>query len=558
MKHFFTFSLFIIPLISFSQQTVGLFLNDSLSYNGYTLFAPSGATETYLIDNCGRLINSWSSAYQPGASVYLLENGDLLRTARIGSPFNAGGSGGRIERFDWEGNLSWSYNYSTSDYHQHHDIEPLANGNILVLAWEKFDQTEAILAGRDPNRVSFSGVWAEKVVEITPVGIDQIQTVWEWRLWDHLVQDFDSTKENYGLVGEHPELMDVNYGATVGTNPDWIHANSIDYNPTLDQIVISSRHLHEIYVIDHSTTTAEAASHIGGASGKGGDFLYRWGNPATYRQDLFENRQLFGQHDANWIADSLPDGGGIMVFNNGWGRTNGSFSTVDVIIPPKDSAGNYVIPSGQAIGPDSASWRFSTQPPQEMFSSRISGARRLPNGNTLICDGTHGHFREVTYDGTLVWEYINPIRFGAPVLQGTNINQNDVFRVSRYGEEYAAFEGKDMTPGDPIELNPLPYACTIYSADSSTTDTSLTSTNPFMVNAFVKYYPNPFSDKIVVERLDGRSVHLSILNSKGQLIWETWMQEEREEIPAANWVKGLYVLRVSNEHHTLTHKILKQ
>lgn len=80
-------------------------------------------------------------------------------------------------------------------------------------------------------------------------------------------------------IVNHPELLNINYL----TQKDWLHCNGVDYNPILDQVVISSHNTNEWYVIDHSTTTAQAASHSGGNSGKGGDFLYRWGNPAAYQ-----------------------------------------------------------------------------------------------------------------------------------------------------------------------------------------------------------------------------------------------------------------------------------
>jgi hypothetical protein len=130
MKKNLLFLLIFIANWSFAQQTVGIFQNDSLSYNGYTLLFPNVSKTTYLLDNCGNVVHTWESDYNPGLVAYLLENGDLLRTARIGSNFNGGGSGGRIERFNWEGELLWSYNYSSADFHQHHDIEYLPNGNI--------------------------------------------------------------------------------------------------------------------------------------------------------------------------------------------------------------------------------------------------------------------------------------------------------------------------------------------------------------------------------------------------------------------------------------------
>ena len=92
------------------QQTVGLFVNEPSAYNGYTLFNPSGSNTTYLIDNCGYKVFEWESNFKPGLMVYLLENGNLLRTNRMpSSTLSAGGNGGRIEILDPNSNVLWSY-----------------------------------------------------------------------------------------------------------------------------------------------------------------------------------------------------------------------------------------------------------------------------------------------------------------------------------------------------------------------------------------------------------------------------------------------------------------
>ena len=65
-----------------AQATVGLILHDEASYDGYTLFAPIPALNTYLIDNEGKLVHSWASTFRPGLSVYLTETGNLLRTGQ--------------------------------------------------------------------------------------------------------------------------------------------------------------------------------------------------------------------------------------------------------------------------------------------------------------------------------------------------------------------------------------------------------------------------------------------------------------------------------------------
>ncbi|MDX1410502.1 MAG: aryl-sulfate sulfotransferase, partial [Saprospiraceae bacterium] len=332
-------------------QTIGVFLNTPESIDGYTLFAPSSTSETFLIDNCGHLINQWESNYWPGQSAYLLPGGDLLRTGRINSVFNSGGTGGRIERFSWEGELEWAYEYSSAQFHQHHDIEPMPNGNVLILAWELISREEAIAMGRNPMDVGANGLWPEHIVEVQPSGTSGATIVWEWHLKDHLIQDFDSTRANFGVIADDPGRIDINY-ISQSPGADWIHANAIDYNPVRDQIVISSRTFSEIWVIDHSTTTAESAADAGGNAGNGGRILYRWGNPQTYRRGDPADQKFFGQHDARWV-----DNGSIMVFNNGFGRPGPDYSQVDVIVPPwDDTSWTYSLEGPEPYGPDSLAW----------------------------------------------------------------------------------------------------------------------------------------------------------------------------------------------------------
>ena len=438
------------------NQTVGLFVNDNQAYQGYTLFSPN--INTYLIDNCGKLINSWNSLYNAGSSVYLLDDGSILRACRIQNPvFSAGGGGGRVEKTDWYGNLEWSYDFSDSLYHQHHDIAPMKNGNILILCWEYKSLSESIAAGRDPNSMTDNELWSTYILEVEPIGSDSVNIVWEWRLWDHLIQDFDSTKSNYGIISQNPQLLNLNYYNGNGKN-DWLHCNSINYNEELDQIVIGSRSLSELYVIDHSTTTLEASSSTGGDSNKGGDFLFRWGNPAVYNA-VNTDQKLFGQHDVHWIDDSHPDGGKFLIFNNGKQR---GYSSVDIVSPLVDSSGKYVIDSLNMFGPLSAEWTYTSNPLHNFYSSYISGSQRLVNGNTLICDGAHGDFFEIDSLNNIVWRYVNPVLNTYILSQGDSIPitqngfGNSVFRATRYSVDFPGFANKDMTPSDPIELNPLP------------------------------------------------------------------------------------------------------
>lgn len=393
-------------------------------YEGYTLFGPEYSTYIYLINMDGKIVHYWKSDYIQGFGTYLLENGDLFRLDEFGNGigFMSGGRAGRIEKFDNKSNLLWQFVYANDEHCSHHDIEPLPNGNVLIIAWELKTKIEAISAGRNPNRLRSNTLWPDHVIEVEPVGSNGGNIVWEWHVWDHLVQDYDSTKENYGLIKDHPELIDINFG---NTDSDWNHINAIDYNEKFDQILVSVHEFNEIWVIDHSTTTEEAAGHTGGNSGKGGDLLYRWGNPQAYDAGDANDRQYFGQHGANWIEEGCPGEGNILVFNNGENRR---YSSVDEIVPPVDSSGNYEYEPGQAYGPNEAVWIYTTENPSDMFSMILSNAQRLPNGNTLICSANQGLFLEVSQEKEIVWKY-----------QYHNImypNVNSVASVQRYSLDY--------------------------------------------------------------------------------------------------------------------------
>jgi hypothetical protein len=253
----------------------------------------------------------------------------------------------------------------------------------------------------------------------------------------------------------HPELVDPN-GARRGVPAFWNHMNSLDYNPALDQIVLSVRGNDEIWIIDHSTTKAEAAGHTGGRSGKGGDLIYRWGNPAAYKRGTAADRQLIQQHDALWIPDGYPGAGHITIFNNGYDR---GWSSIEEIVPPLDANGRYLLAPGKAYGPDKPVWHYEAKNRADFFSSEISGAQRLPNGNTLVCAGVIGNLFEITPAGETVWQYVNPVVRGGILAQGETPGKdvrghlfNAVFKVERYAPDYPGLRGRDLTPKGVIEL----------------------------------------------------------------------------------------------------------
>ena len=125
--------------------------------------------------------------------------------------FRGPAAGGRIQEFDWDGNLVWDFEYHSEKRLPHHDAIKLPNGNALLICWEMIDEKEAVARGRRPETVKDSQLQPDCLVEIKPTGKTTGVVVWEWRSWDHLIQDRDKTKPNYGNVSQHPELFDVNY-----------------------------------------------------------------------------------------------------------------------------------------------------------------------------------------------------------------------------------------------------------------------------------------------------------------------------------------------------------
>ncbi len=446
-----------------AQQTVGLFQYDQArSFNGLTMFSAMGSTKAHLINNCGRSVHSWPLTTRAAFSVYLLNDGSILVPEVDPSvmKFNLGMSGGRLERVSWDGKILWSVVLGNDSIGPHHDICPMPNGNILVIAWEVKSREQVIAAGR-PDSLA-GECWTEKIMEIKPIGTNGYEVVWEWHLWDHLVQDRDPMKPHFGRRDENPRRFDINAFIPPVTFADWVHYNSVSYDAERDEIVLSARQPSEIYVIDHSTTTAEAAGSTGGKRGFGGDFLFRWGNDSMVKYTNFRAATLGHQHSAHIIRRPEDPQFTIMVFNNDAGNFGGPYSSVDVIMPPLEADGSYAMNDG-VFGPDGALWRYVAPAENSFYSALISGAQRLENGNVLVCEGLKGRFFEIDTAKTIVWEYVNPDFQGKIATQGDKVMSNSVFRCTRFPYSHPAFVGKNLVSGAPLESSPIDDQCLLAS-----------------------------------------------------------------------------------------------
>ncbi|MEM7204002.1 MAG: aryl-sulfate sulfotransferase [Planctomycetota bacterium] len=417
--------------------------------HGFRLYGPFGNRDTYLVDPNGAIVHTWTGSYVPGNGIYLEADGTLLRAGNviIGGP-PLGGRGGSAQRIAFDGTILWDYRYATATHWAHHDIEPMPNGNVLFIAWDWMTAADAIAAGRDPALIAGANWLPDHIVEVRQTGPTTGDIVWEWHLMDHVIQDVDPTKANYGVVGDHPELVDINFPPVLVFDGDWNHANAVSYDPVRDLIVFNSRNQGEFYVLDHSTTTAEAAAHTGGTHGKGGDILYRWGNPAAYRAGTAADQKLFGHHGAMIIPQGIPGASNVLVFNNKAGTPIGrNYSSVlELELPP-----TFNLAPGEAFGPTDPIWDYTAAMPGTFYSSGMSNAERLPNGNTLICSGRQrGWMFEVNPAKQIVWEYFNTIPSPtALVFQVSYVDRSLWADVAAANASTPVAQGFDLVAGTP-------------------------------------------------------------------------------------------------------------
>lgn len=456
--------------------------SDSLS-QGYVMFSVSNSGATYLINRKGEVVHQWKGTYS-SFNPYIMDDGSIM----VGEQdpdypvFGFGGPYGRIQKISWDGNILWDFEYADTIQILHHDFAIKPNGNILAIAYETMSYDDAIAMGRAAHLSPQSGPWLEKIIEIAPEGLQGGKIVWEWHLKDHLIQDLDANKPNYGILSAHPELISFNIGDSVpapitqdsldilktqglsetdrnltrfNAGSDIFHFNALDYNPARQEIAISSPALSEVFILDQSTTTEEAGTHLGGKSGKGGDLIYRWGNPENYLHGDSTNRRLYHQHDVRWVEAGKPGAGNLTIFNNGVpnGPDSLEYSSVYELKPPVGEGSNYVLMADGKYGPEELEWNYVAGDTVSFYSSFISGAHRMENGNTFINEGAKARFFEVTPKNEIVWEYLSPYR---GEIRKPNGDPTDLmpmtfstFRSTFIPADHPALQGRELKPLDP-------------------------------------------------------------------------------------------------------------
>lgn len=530
--------MYMFALNLYCQNTIGVLKNSIAAHDAFTLYAPVDFTSTYLIDNCGRVINQWDSDYIPGLVAYLLPDGRLLRTGRetITNNFTTAGKGGIIQIFDWEGNLEWQATVSDDQFGAHHDIEYLPSGNILLLRWERKLQAELIQAGKD-TLFTPSEIWLPSIIEIEPQGTADFDVVWEWHLFDHLVQDFDPTKDNFGLISENPRKVDLNYNNI--TELDWGHLNSIDFNAARNELLLSSRNFDEVWVIDHSTTSQEAATNFGGNANLGGQLLYRFGNDAAYL-DSYQNSFLDGQHDAEFKLNQSDSTLCIQLYNNN--NESNKASEFFEFSPKLDSDGRYALEINR-FGISGTPIVFASIEDRNFESAIMSSVQTLPNGNLLINAGRSSNFVEFDSLGNEVWRYKGPVSIFGPNPQGSNII-GSTFKIEKFSITNPMFDNLDTSiKAESIEINPNLINCGLTSTAS-------------IIPLEASVSPNPFSNQVNFNIPNLDDVHLEIYNALGVQVLKKTISSD-EQLDCSHLQAGIYFLKLNKENKESSFKMIK-
>ena len=473
-----SFSMSAFAYDALTGPTELLYWNSAKAQNGYTFYGVGGTT--YLIDMEGRVVHTWPVGNNP----HMLDNGSVLDT-NTNDP--SGFSG--FKEVDWSGATVWQYTERRSTYHPHHDFIRIYNPKLkayttVYIANLDLTAAECIALGANPAQVPATGAQMDAMVEVDASGT----IVWEWRFMDHLVQDFDASKPNHVGTGKtianYPRRLNINLTGHP-LKGDWLHCNSVDYNPKLDQLVFNSVQ-GEFYVVDHGGTfvVGNPTASIAAAASAAGDFLYRFGDPARYGQGTAPSvladwtqstsgqKQLGGAHDVQWIESGLTGEGHFLIFNNGQYLSEHAPQSYVMEIDP--FAGADGVSTGAYVNPPDAgyftqafpaatdktarqisrqvTWNYYSKNSMTLFSHIGCSAQRLPNGNTLICADTYGYIMEVTPTGECVWDYIMPVtRTGAVQTIGDNLAMvNSIFRAFRCTATHPALVGKTLTPGKTV------------------------------------------------------------------------------------------------------------
>lgn len=363
------------------EQNIEDEIEDNIDAETFILVNTTNEEGSFIINQQGEEVYNFDLNIV-GNDVNLQNDGSLVGMGRSASAqITFGGFGGSLFKQNADKSIDWQIEYTSSEYVSHHDVEYLPNGNILFLVWEKIESVNAIEAGFNGN----FDIFPDAIVEMNPI---TQEIVWQWHVMDHIIQDHDASKANYGVIADNPNKINVNYNND-RTDGDITHANGLTYNQQNDLIYLTINYYNEVWVIDHSTSTEEAATSFGGNHNLGGDLLYRFGNPNAYDNNNIGEIVFNRVHYPNVL-----ESGNIMVYSNQVDQ--GQSEAVEFKLPQPLSLTANTNNEPEVV------WHFTDS---NLFSRIASSAVRLNNNNTLIVEATASMLWEVTNSGEIKWQF---------------------------------------------------------------------------------------------------------------------------------------------------------
>ncbi|MCG8643002.1 MAG: aryl-sulfate sulfotransferase [Desulfobacterales bacterium] len=404
------------------------------AFNGYTIYI-ARETGAALVDMNGRVVHLWEGLH--GFPNKLLPGGYVMGSLGIRNPKYGYHDQTDLVQVDWDGNVVWKFDqYEFIEdpgqegrwmARQHHDyqregnpvgyyvpgMDPLVDrGNTLILCHKNLT---------NPN-ISDKVLLDDVILEVNWDG----DIVWEWVCSDHF-DEMGFTEQAKNTMARNPNLV-----LGKGEVGDWMHINSMSalgpnrfydtgdqrFHP--DNIIWDGRQTNIIAITDKIS----------------GKIVWQVGPDYDRSEALRKLGWIIGQHHAHMIPKGLPGAGNILVFDNGgfagFGAPNPGAPTGH-----NDALRDY----SRVLEFDPVTlekvWQYTyleagainKMNNYNFYSPLISSAQRLPNGNTLITEGSVGRLFEVTPKHEIVWEYVSP-------SFGKDGRSNFVYRAYRVPYEW--------------------------------------------------------------------------------------------------------------------------
>jgi hypothetical protein len=384
------------------------------AWNGFTVLSILDTPAVIVIDMNGRVVKRWDGFnVSSGGPARLLPGGSVIAPSGAHPPHQ---EALELVQRDFNGNTTWSFNHSEQienadgesmwSSRQHHDWQradfpagyyspdavPAAAANTLLLTHSTRMHTDVADVTLEDDRL----------IEISATG----ELLWEWRASEHIdefrfSEDARATIRSAGSgTARGYDWLHVNSADYVGANP-WFEAGDARFAP--DNVIISSRQASLIAIV-----------------ARDGSVVWQLGPDFSRDAKQQALGQIIGQHHAHFIPPGLPGAGNLLVFDNGGSSGYGAPSAI-----APTGVGIYARATSRVLEINPVTlervWMYAAS---NFFSTNISSAQRLANGNTLITEGAPGRVFEVTAEGTIVWEYMN-----APGEAGRK--SNGVYRAYR-------------------------------------------------------------------------------------------------------------------------------